>query len=774
MSYLYNKKKNIIELVDDTNTLDNIYFQQWRIPTITDINKYKGDDKNMIELIKKPELFIKNIKKHISMIEYKVPLYDIYTENMYLIQNVNVYVRVRYQQYRFPDNTFIKYIKEYIINNKKTEDEIHNRRIRKGKLIIEFMDNFDIDILENTYYSVMYKYTLEIGKNIIFCKKPSFNKYIKSSKPYYTRSEVINMALNMGIKLPNNYLNKQYIIKLCNIVQKNDISNKIILEHQKHIINRDALGIIQYYTIQGSYFINKYLRDLGTYDTQNIILDNIIYPLWKLSITAPKFDNTYYVYRFINDDRYLMKYKIGEIYEENGFMSTTRDPFYRSDEYSFGFILIKIKIPAQIEGVALCIESLSHFPEEQEIIFPPNSRFKIISKNDEYIYYHTDEQFSSKIKTLYEFEWIGNIKIMTIKKKQYKGEIRIVNFLEAKNTESIGLDEKIKFFSIEYLNSMSQFIGIIGNMEMINIVEKYDSTGAYKNFYAIKETHDGFSIYNIHNGYLLYLIEIGETTNGNEMHINYFVKYNTLDKGSIIKEYDFITYISSIAYYFGITNISIYAEYNTCINKYQHKYGMTNFRKTGYQRSFVKNINNKLDKKTKMTTINDLAEIGGNYCIDHYNYLKKGIKRFVTNNILQIELASTFSYYDLDQLNNLYPNRVLLKEDRDEVYQVYDKTYKKIFPNESLKHFIIWLIDNKCYLIDILIPKLKKIYGDNNPFENDKYILYPYTYLYNRKLISSYTSVIPINLFEPRNVYYEQKNEYRLPLTRNIRQNINN
>ena len=90
---------------------------------------------------------------------------------------------------------------------------------------------------------------------------------------------------------------------------------------------------------------------------------------------------------------------------------------------------------------------------------------------------------------------------------------------------------------------------------------------------------------------------------------------------------------------------------------------------------------------------------------------------------------------------------ILLKTDRDELYQLYDKYCKgKI---DSVVEFYLWLIENnKCYLLDIFINKIDKILGENNPFRNDMYILDASTYLYNRKYISSY----PINISIAQNV----------------------
>jgi hypothetical protein len=156
----------------------------------------------------------------------------------------------------------------------------------------------------------------------------------------------------------------------------------MLINHQNYIVENDMVGLVQYYTIQGSYFMNQYMRNMTRYEYKNEYLEENIKKMWKLVLNAPKFDNEYILYRFVETDEYISNLKIGDIYMDNGFMSTTRDPFYRNDLYKFGFILIKIKIPKGIKGVGLCLEMLSHFPEEEEIILPPLTELKLISTTE--------------------------------------------------------------------------------------------------------------------------------------------------------------------------------------------------------------------------------------------------------------------------------------------------------------------------------------------------------------------------------------------------------
>ena len=72
------------------------------------------------------------------------------------------------------------------------------------------------------------------------------------------------------------------------------------------------------------------------------------------------------------------------------------------------------------------------------------------------------------------------------------------------------------------------------------------------------------------------------------MHVNYYTKYSALEKDKIINDEDFILFISSIAYYFDIGIIAIYAEYKMCEND---------------------EINENMDY--------------GSYCVDIHNYITK-------------------------------------------------------------------------------------------------------------------------------------------------------
>jgi hypothetical protein len=124
---------------------------------------------------------------------------------------------------------------------------------------------------------------------------------------------------------------------------------------------------------------------------------------------SPPLTNDYFMYRFLWSSSFLDKLQPGDYFIDTGFMSTTRDPFYSPGlNGNFGLVLLKIYLPKNVKGIGIFMENLSLFPKEEEFLLPPFSRFRLINKNENFIYYHTNEQFQKLIKTKYEFELVSN------------------------------------------------------------------------------------------------------------------------------------------------------------------------------------------------------------------------------------------------------------------------------------------------------------------------------------------------------------------------------
>lgn len=769
---LLNNDNNILQFYHENDVMDSLYYLKARLPSEQDIKDYpkKGTDKNITGIVNEyknePSKLVEKIRDEISKIDNKIPLYDIYTKNIYLINKENVYHRVIYENYRFPDNNMVKILRE---KKKEIEPQIKKNKIKtpanidkinkqkkkleeseydlnvkyretyllrkydKLDLMIQFIGYFNLSILETTYITIFYLYANQVGKNITICKRPSFKSHFKHIKPYYTRSELINLGLNMGlIKESDKYYDREEVMKLCQKVIVNDISATTIIEHQKYIIDNDNIGLIQYYSFQGSYFINQYLRFPNRFTIQNKLLETSIESVWNLVNNAPIFDKSYTVYRFISNDNYLQSLKVGDIYVEPSFISTTRNPFYSSEIYKFGYILIKIKIPRNTPGVGLCIESFSNFPEEEEIIFAPKSILKLEKKNKDSIYYHTDPNFSKQVVTKYEFSYIGREKIQIDKRKELKDD-NIIQFLKLKNIDSITIYERIKYFTKNHLNKINQFKTKIGKNIYDLIVESYDSTNSYKKFYG-NTTNNGFSIYTIMDNYILFFIEIGEDNGETFMYVNYYFRYASNNKNRKLDDKDFIDFVAELAYYFKIKTTILYAEYVSS--------------DVGY-------------KESKNTLY-----YGGNYCLDFYEYLKFDKKRFQNKNIDldTIIVKPQFSYYELDRLKEIIPDVILTTTNKDEIYQIYHKTYKLSFPKEkhNLSDFYIWIVENQCVYLDELIKKISKIYREDNPFVSDFYIFNGGAYLYNNNKINFLPDFSQEDSDKKSKLNKLPKNEYRL------------
>lgn len=750
---LFYKKENVIKYTDDKLVLDYMYYQKARLPTAEQLKAAKTmtldstTKKIVMALLTKYKDVghaIEKIKKLISKINYKIPLYDEYTKNLYIIGRDDIYEKVIGQYYRLPDEYLIKHFEEqkkqlgphvetkkilYGFNEKKVDEYLNTdikynvhytkmdkeRKFYKLLLMTDFLEQFNINILKKTYIETLYYYSDKIGKNLTMCVRPSFLPHLKHITPYYTREELFKLGLNLGlIKIKDFEKNKdeelelgKYVTMLCQKIQSVDLSANIIKEHQTYILQQDMLGMMQYYTLQGSFFMNQYLRNKTTYNFKNELLEKAILSIWTLINNAPAFDKTYTVYRFIRTDEHLQFLQVGDEYITNSFESTTRDAFYPNISH-FGFILVKITIPAAVKGVALCIESISNFPEEQEIIFAPGSKFRLEHKDNDVLYYHIDSQSQLKIETKYEFTYIGasaNIKLED-KPSLPQSYNKVVDFRTIDKRKVNTVAERVANFIQDHINPLNQFDVLIDNKLYTIMLETYDSTSVYKKFYSVS-TNNGLLLYTIIDNYIGFTLEIGDNGDkeGPYMHVNYYYRFNSVPKSGKIDDKAFLYFLIYVAYYFEIPQIKLYCEHNSCENL------------LGVKNPEIYNR--------------------GNYCVDFYLYLKFKIKKYSDFKNINLELIPNFKYSDLDLLKRTDLDKILNKADRDELYQIYDMTYKHFFEKEkyNVADFYIWLIENYCMYVDLFISKLNLFVG--GPFTNDFYMFDVNTYLYNKKVVDS-------------------------------------
>ena len=511
-------------------------------------------NKDFIDKIYQNKIELKKKQDKIKLSNYSdyLPMYDIYSKRIYFIKNENVHYRLIDCHYRFINIEVKNWIKNQL-DKEKNED---TKSILKNNLKI--IDNYDLDTLEETSYKTLYKFSPELGLSISICKRKSFHPYISHLKPYYTKNELIKLGQNMGI-IKNmdqkKLVDKELHYKICKKISNNDISRDLIKKFNQYIIENDCISWICYYSFTGSYLMNDFLRFDKLMDKNNYDGINKIVSVMK---NGPKLENDYFFYRFTWDDDFLKNIKIGGTFVDKGFLSATRDPFYSPGiKQEFGFILIKINVPKNLEGIGLFIENFSLFPKEEEFLIPPNTKLKLISKDEKFKYYHTNNEFEKRIVKKYEFELVKP-DFNAIKKIKYiNEEIPTISFNIEYNEDDI-------FSIINQFNKntddFKQFKVMSENNEYIFNYQWFDSTNTYSKYYY-HDIKDGLLFTCYENGYPIIAIECG-----NEMVVNYLNKFYYGNNFRELDEEEILYIVSFFAKTFKYKEVKIFPKYKNFSN----------------------------------------------------------------------------------------------------------------------------------------------------------------------------------------------------------------
>jgi len=698
-----------IKTISNDDIIHELYYNL----AVLDIYKYNEDE-------------LQNAKKNISLIDTEIPLFDIFSKNIYLINAENVYSRVIFHNYRIPDIKIIKLLKKTLLHISESKININKYYIEKINKNLNFINNYDLDVLYNTYFKVFYL-SQPLTSELTNCIKPSFIPFL-TSKPYYTKSELINLALNMNLKIDINNIDSENI---CSLVSDNDITAQEILSHQIYIKENIAKSYIQLYTLLGSYYWNFYLRNECLKD---IFLEKQIHNLYSIISKAPKFNKDYWLYRFIENDNYLSHLKINDFYEEKSFISTTRNPFYDPKNNLFGFILIKIKIPKHIEGVGLCIESYSMFPNEEEILLNP-SCLKLISINENFNYYHPNDNAAKRIKKLYVFEYVNSISI-NFNILNYKINTQIIpkiNWLED-NLEGDDFASKVYYFYriiLPIFNNKRYFYSDIGQKTYLFQAFYLDDNPVYEKYFFLqkkelnaKKDEIYFILQNENSGEIEMLIELRDIISVNYIHRFLGSRQEILDE-------DFIKFLSSLGKYFGIDEIIIHNSYKS-----------------------YKNIADHLLQGTDENIINEINP--DNHIISLYSgdftYYNEDLINFLENNKIKYNNIPGIKY-------NLKKHHIvfLSKIDAKDVFNKIEKTplYNILIKSNKIKllDFYLYIHYNFFYLL----PELNQLIAfynndifiniESNPWLNSYFILKYDEYLYERKYIN-FIKTFKTNIFQ--------------------------
>lgn len=482
-------------------------------------------------------------KKEISkMIKDKdsLPMYDVINNTIILIPESKIYNNFNKNYLRILDNNILRKLNLKISINEK---EIKNR-----------------------FYTKIFEQHPKLGKEITFCEKKSFLYFINyNNSPYYTNSELQKKNIYFNINLKENK-------KICNKLQGIELSKKDIQNSYDFLVKNKYDKIVKYYTFVGASNINEYLRENIEY--VDSIDKSIILKLDKAIKESPKINKDIIVFRFLSDDTFLNLEMKNKVFIEKGFMSTTRNPMMKYAELNFGKIIMRIFISKKYSYNYLSVESLSLFPDEQEIILDRGSKLKLKKIH-----------FINNMK-IYDFDYIGTTK---------KIELNIND-----NINTIDL----KYFNIKQnLNSLYNEWNSYYNLINLKIEDK-----DYKfKFGYLKDDQvlNKFFYFDNNIFYMYLLSEEGDI----ELFIE--ISNNTIFLNNFFK-------------YFGYKS-------NTSINDYMKIYS-----KLIGMISLSLNIENVFIKSMQISgyLLKEKTYSNNQICIDYYNYLintKKSLPSYLKN-----------------------------------------------------------------------------------------------------------------------------------------------
>ncbi len=639
-------------------------------------------------------------KNELSNLDYTIfPLYDITTNNIYLIDKENIYSRIVNENYRFPDLFILEYLKSkvglYTEEVSKIENDEDNYlvllKISNIKKSIEFLNFFNLEILKEKFIKIFDEFGKSKYKEFTSCIRPSYTNILPNTyyiKPYFSLDE-----LKKNNIIYNDNKNQEEDLCLKSVMR--DIHYSKLIRHQKHIIENNGAGILQYYSLIGSYLINNYLRELYPNNKyNNEVLNDIITKFWKIIITAPSFDEDFYIYRFINDDSFLSEIKLGDIFKDKGFLSCTRDPYYTSEYYNFGSILMKIKVPKNKIGMGLCLELFSHFGREQEILLAPNTPLKLVQIDDNVKYEHTNMDITIKLKKKYEFHIMDTSNDIKLPKKIDIDIKTIDNIININNTDSFDdLKET-------YLNENNQVKLKIGHNTKLITIDKIRVSESYttKVYYAGKEDESSTEeivIYYINNNEIIFFIEIVKENDKNDIFVN-LNNYHNYSNQRIEDNFsinDFFIFLKKIGKYFNCDEIVLSCDFISC--------------------EYFKD-QSKLNK-----IIDDYKDIlGGNFNLEIYNYFKYKKIRF-SEYIKKDIIIPLFDIEKLEKYNTLDMVNLINLSDSIELKQIY-QSYKTYLNKEiTVKEFFIYIKENKCFLTSELSYIISLYETKNNMSEDE-------------------------------------------------------
>jgi hypothetical protein len=498
--------------------------------------------------------------------------------------------------------------------------------------------------------------------------------------------------------------------------------------------NYGAKNFIQLYTLLGSFYLNNYLRNKVIKDP---ILETELHNMWSIIRKAPKFDKEYYVYRFISNDDYLLNLNVGDTYDEPSFISTTRNPFYDPKNNVFGYVLIKIKIPANIEGIGLCVESYSLFPQEQEILLAPG-KFKLIGIDKDFEYFHTNLLASQQIKKKYEFEYIKPIEKLMFEDyydNNMEDNIPFINFLKLNLTGS-NFKQKSLYFMEECIckiNNKFYFYSNIGETKYLFQFYKLDTNIVYNKYFFLQKydniTEDEFYIIiqDKESATIKLFIEIKDI-----ISINYI--FRSLGSENFFKDDELIMFISGLSKAFNIDEVIIHDNYLSYENIVENNLTNMNYDDIDFNNPDTHSMN----------LFSGYFQFYPEEIIN-YIYSIRQNKPYVPKYYNIIGIRMLLPYYRIDELNYIKSEDIFFLKEKTLLNKILIKNINKCL---YILDFYLFIHENYFYLInelnDVIHNYLQSIGIEDfkeNPWNINYFILRPYEYLYQKGIIT----YLPVN-----------------------------
>lgn len=627
----------------------------------------------------------------------RVPLYDIRSDQIWPVHWENVYQRVVIDDYRFLT-------------------EVREDWPEREKRIASW---YDLAVLEETYYRIFYtSFTRE--KGVTACRKPSYYPGIEHITPYYTVSELLYLAYDWNLleSGEDDPQNRQTLDRICPLIAQHDIAAQTLIDHQEYIYRSGGIGLVKYYSLFGSYYIGRYLRRTGValresesevpYDP---VLEGQITAALSLLYNAPPFTSEHTVYRFVTSDSFYYGLQPGDIWTENSFTSTTRNPFYYQDQCPFGSILVRIKLPAGVRGVGLCIESYSNFPKEEEIILAPTNQYRLvrITTDRENSTYHS--AFRLRVVKKYDFVWVGQgeEKVNSVFLQSGSASPKLhSDLLPRIPIPHLDLEEMVrgewgkKSLSTrltgfaKLTNGNGQFTVDLDGRERILTLQGYNSAGVYKPYFWY-EREDGIMITAVDEkmGNLNLLIEVGD-----ELHVNYYFRWSATEgEGMDLTTPQSVRWMALLALCLGCRKVVYHSDYAL-----------------------------PLVKKGEGDELHCIVQTRHTYPLVVWDYLREGRKYYEYR-----EVTPGFDYYQLDMLRSVSPSRILNEDQRDDLFALWKES-----GTENCAQFWIWLVENWPDRRERYETRMDTLYtGDANPLLQIWFTLDPWTLALNSSLISS-------------------------------------